>query len=42
MDTECGGEVAHLNQTPSAKDIYLTDSDDESIVDFVKDHEENQ
>ena len=31
----------HLNCNPGTIDnVYLTDSDEEAIVDFVKDHEE--
>ena len=42
-ETEAGGE-AGISQSPYKKehmtDIYLTDSDEEAIVDFAKDHEE--
>ena len=42
MDTEAGGE-ANTSQSRHKKghmmNIYLTASDDEAIVDFVKDHE---
>ena len=32
---------AHLNHNPAVrKDIYLTDSDEVAIVDFVEDHDE--
>ena len=43
MDTEDGGEVGtsqSLQVQEGAYDIYLTDSDEEAIVDFVKDHKE--
>ena len=45
MDTESGGE-AGTSQLQSRRkkghmtNIYLTDSDEEAFVDFVKDHEE--
>ena len=43
MDTEDGGEVgtsqSHMKKGHMTS-IYLTDSDEEAIVDFVKDHQE--
>ena len=44
MDTEAGGEAGTSQlQSRSKKghimNIYLTDSDEEAIVDFVEDHE---
>ena len=45
MDTEDGGELFTSQSHSRHKqvhmtNIYLTDSDEEAIVDFVKDHEE--
>ena len=45
MDTEAGGEADAFQMYSRHKkghmtNIYLTDSDEEAIVDFVKDHEE--
>ena len=45
MDTEGGGEVGTSQSQSRFKkghmtSIYLTDSDEEAIVDFLKDHEE--
>ena len=45
MDTEGGGETGTCqsqsrHKKGHMKNIYLTDSDEEAIVDFVKDHEE--
>ena len=45
MDTESGGEAAMCQSHSRHKkghmtNIYLTDSDEEAIVDFIKDHEE--
>ena len=45
MDTEGGGETSTFTECQSRRKkghmtkIYLTDSDDEAIVDFVKDYE---
>ena len=45
MNTEAGGETG-ISQSQSrhkkghVTNIYLTDSDEEAIMDFVKDHEE--
>ena len=46
MDTEAGGEAGTCQCTQDTKskghmtNIYLMDSDDKAIVDFVKNHEE--
>ena len=46
MDTEGGGEASASTECQSRcnkgymMDSYLTDSDEEAIVEFVKDHEE--
>ena len=46
MDTEGGGEDSTSTECQSRRkkeymmNIYFTDSDEEGIVDFVKDHEE--
>ena len=45
IDTEAGGEVGTLQSHSRQKkghmtNIYLTDPDEETIVDFVKDHKE--
>ena len=46
MNTEGGGEAStsaefqSRNKTRHMTNIYLTDSEEEAIVDFVKDHEE--
>ena len=44
MNTEAGGEVGIFQSQPRFKkghtmNIYLTDSDEQAIVDFVKDYE---
>ena len=38
MDTEAGGEVG--TSQSHMTNIYMKDSDEEAVVDFVKDHEE--
>ena len=46
LDTEGGGEASTSNESQSRHkkgymtNIYLTDSDEEAFVDFVKNHEE--
>ena len=47
MDTECGGEGSQTSTKCQSRckkghivNIYLTDLDEEAIVDFVNDHEE--